>query len=37
MAAQREPHVQFRLAQARDDGTRKTTLVKCHLTGDFEK
>ncbi|XP_044780633.1 GTP-binding nuclear protein Ran-like [Bubalus kerabau] len=37
MAAQGEPQVQFRLVLVGDDGTGKTTFVKCHPTGEFEK
>ncbi|KAK2118033.1 hypothetical protein P7K49_004920, partial [Saguinus oedipus] len=37
MAAQGEPQVQFKLVLVGDDGTGKTTFVKCHLTGEFEK
>uniref|UniRef100_A0A8C3WXA8 GTP-binding nuclear protein Ran n=1 Tax=Catagonus wagneri TaxID=51154 RepID=A0A8C3WXA8_9CETA len=37
MAAQGEPPVPFKLVLVGDGGTRKTTLVKHHLTGKFEK
>ena len=37
MAAQGEPQVQFKLVLVGDGGTGKTTFVKCHLTGEFEK
>ena len=37
MAAQGEPQVQFKLVLIGGVGTGKPTLVKCHLTGEFEK
>ena len=37
MAAQGEPQVQFKLVLVDDGGTGKTTFVKHHLTGEFEK
>ncbi|XP_032964409.1 GTP-binding nuclear protein Ran-like [Rhinolophus ferrumequinum] len=37
MAAQGEPQVQSKLVLVGDGGTGKTTFVKCHLTGEFEK
>ncbi|KAG5195383.1 hypothetical protein JEQ12_012672 [Ovis aries] len=37
MAAQGEPQVQFKLGLVGDGGTGKTTFVKRHLTGEFEK
>ena len=37
MAAQGEPQVQFKLVLVGDSGTGKTTFMKCHLTGEFEK
>ena len=37
MAAQGEPQVQFKLVLVGDSGTGKTTFVKRHLTGEFEK
>ncbi|KAB0356762.1 hypothetical protein FD754_000918 [Muntiacus muntjak] len=37
MAAQGEPQVQFKLVLVADGGTGKTTFVKRHLTGEFEK
>ena len=37
MAAQGEPQVQFKLVLVGDGGPGKTTFVKCHLTGEFEK
>ncbi|XP_025242114.1 GTP-binding nuclear protein Ran-like [Theropithecus gelada] len=37
MAAQEEPQVQFKLVSVGDNGTGKTTFVKRHLTGEFEK
>ncbi|XP_065400673.1 GTP-binding nuclear protein Ran-like [Macaca fascicularis] len=37
MAAQEEPQVQFKLVSVGDSGTGKTTFVKRHLTGEFEK
>ena len=37
MAAQGELQVQFKLALVGDGGTGKTTIVKHHLTGGFEK
>ncbi|KAG5210388.1 hypothetical protein MJG53_006478 [Ovis ammon polii x Ovis aries] len=37
MAAQGEPQVQFKLVLAGDGRTGKTTFVKHHLTGEFEK
>ncbi|XP_055276732.1 GTP-binding nuclear protein Ran-like [Moschus berezovskii] len=37
MAAQGEPQVQFKLVLVGGGGTGKTTFVKCHLTGEFEK
>ncbi|EDL26848.1 mCG10591, isoform CRA_a [Mus musculus] len=37
MAAQGEPQVQFKLVLVGDGSTRKTTFVKRHLTGEFEK
>ena len=37
MAAQGEPQVQFKLVLVGDGGTGKTTFVKGHLTGEFEK
>ncbi|KAB1256266.1 GTP-binding nuclear protein Ran [Camelus dromedarius] len=36
-AAQEEPQVQFKLVLVGDGGTGKTTFVKRHLTGEFEK
>nr|XP_019583596.1 PREDICTED: LOW QUALITY PROTEIN: GTP-binding nuclear protein Ran-like [Rhinolophus sinicus] len=37
MAAQGEPQVQFKIVLVIVGGTGKTTFVKCHLTGKFEK
>lgn len=37
MAAQGELQVQFKLVLIGDGGTGKPTLVKCHLSGEFEK
>ena len=37
MAAQGEPQVQFKLVLGGDGGTGKTTFMKRHLTGEFEK
>ena len=37
MAAQGEPQVQFKLVLFGNGGTGKTTFVKYHLTGEFEK
>ncbi|KAB0384229.1 hypothetical protein FD755_006146 [Muntiacus reevesi] len=37
MTAQREPQVQFKLVLVGDGSTGKTTFVKLHLTGEFEK
>ena len=37
MAAQGEPQVQFKLVLVGDGGNGKTTFVKHHLTGEFEK
>ncbi|XDB49796.1 PREDICTED: GTP-binding nuclear protein Ran-like [Capra hircus] len=37
MAAQGEPQVQFNFVLVGDGGTRKTTFMKRHLTGEFEK
>ena len=37
MAAQGEPQVQFKLVLVGDGGTGKTTSLKYHLTGEFEK
>uniref|UniRef100_G3SBP8 GTP-binding nuclear protein Ran n=1 Tax=Gorilla gorilla gorilla TaxID=9595 RepID=G3SBP8_GORGO len=37
MTGQGEPQVQFKLVLVGDGGTGKTTFVKCHLTGEFEK
>lgn len=36
MAAQGEPQVQFKLVLV-GNGTEKTTFVKYHLTGEFER
>ena len=37
MTAQGEPQVQFKLVLFGNGGTGKTTFVKYHLTGEFEK
>ncbi|XP_011814996.1 PREDICTED: GTP-binding nuclear protein Ran-like [Colobus angolensis palliatus] len=37
MVAQGEPQVQFKFVLVGDSGTGKTTFVKRHLTGEFEK
>ena len=37
MAAQGEPQVQFKLVLVGNSGTKNTTFVKCHLTGEFER
>ena len=37
MAIHREPQVQFILVLVGDGRTGKTTFVKCHLDGEFEK
>ena len=36
MAAQGEP-IQFKFVLAGDGGTRKTTFMKCYLTGESDK
>lgn len=37
MASQGESQVQFKLVLVVDDGTEKTTFVKYHLKGEFER
>ncbi|KAK2115050.1 hypothetical protein P7K49_005676, partial [Saguinus oedipus] len=37
VAVQEEPWVQFKLVSVGDGGTGKTSFVKRHLTGEFEK
>ena len=37
MSAQGELQVQFKFVLVGDSGTGKTTFLKCHLTGEFEK
>uniref|UniRef100_A0A8C6WBX5 GTP-binding nuclear protein Ran n=1 Tax=Nannospalax galili TaxID=1026970 RepID=A0A8C6WBX5_NANGA len=37
IAGQGEQQVQFKLVLMGDGGTRKTTFMMCHLTGEFEK
>ena len=37
MSTQGELQVQFKFVLVDDSGTGKTTFLKCHLTGEFEK